>query len=376
MNFTSNIKLVTKAKNSAPKWLRNFVTRRFRCFEFRKAIWLGQNPHENVEQESSYNPKSEYVLGIVKGLWNSYWPYIAACRDLGVAYKVLDISVPDWIDVVEDSGCDAFLVWPSIHMSIWKEMFDERLRIMTEELDKIIYPDCKSTWIYESKRKMHYWLQANNIPHPKTWVFYDLDQALDFAEKVELPIVFKSDFGSGASGVKIFRHRVPLIRFVKRCFRKGFVRTKGYPLDRQWGSMFFQEYLPDIKEWRILRLGNSYFGHQKLKKGAFHSGSGLAGWYDPPKQLLDFVRNLTNKAGFSSMDLDVFETVDGRYLVNELQSLFGSYLPSQMYLNGIPGRYVYGESGWYFEEGLFNQNASCDLRVETLLSILEERKNK
>ncbi|GAJ23391.1 unnamed protein product, partial [marine sediment metagenome] len=146
-----------------------------------------------------------------------------------------------------------------------------------------------------------------------------------------------------------------LLRHVRRCFNKGIVHGDGDPRDRDQGCVLFQEYLADASEWRIIRLGKSYFGHQKLKKGQFHSGSGKVGWYDPPKKLLNFVYEVTEKGNFTSMDIDIFETRDGRYLVNELQSMFGSYLDYQMLVDGRPGRYIYKPStaGWIFEEGIF-----------------------
>jgi hypothetical protein len=75
------------------------------------------------------------------------------------------------------------------------------------------------------------------------------------------------------------------------------------------------------------------------------------------------------------MCVDVFEDRDGNYFVNELQSVFGSYNPSQMYIDGKPGRFRQDSrsGGWDFEEGYFNGNGSCTLRVQHLLSLLESR---
>lgn len=64
----------------------------------------------------------------------------------------------------------------------------------------------------------------------------------------------------------------------------------------------------------------------------------------------------------------------GNYYVNELQSLFGSYNPSQMYINNIPGRFVYNDNRWLFEEGLFNGNGSANLRVEDFINKLTDIK--
>ena len=70
------------------------------------------------------------------------------------------------------------------------------------------------------------------------------------------------------------------------------------------------------------------------------------------------------------MNIGIFETIAGEYFINELQSSFGSYDNSQMYINGIPGRYKLEEGKFVFEEGYFNTHGSNKLRVETFLKVL------
>ena len=358
-----------------PKWFRRFGRLFVPHEAYMRQLWRLNDPYADAEEVSTCPARVDGRLGILTEITHSHKNYIGACRDLGVPYRLLDISAPDWVRVIRESDCAGFLVHPPSHLTIWKQMFDERLKVMVGDLGKTIYPSYNELWLYESKRRMAYWLEANDVPHPRTRVFYDLEEALESCRTVDLPIVVKSDLGSGASGVRIFRDRSPLRRFVARCFRTGIVRRDGDPRDRQWGSVLLQEYVPDAREWRVIRLGDSFFAHQKLKMGDFHSGSGLVEWCDPPRRLLDFARETTDKGGFTSMNLDTFETPDGRYFVSELQSVFGSYLPYQMRVNDTPGRYLYDASRreWVFERGEFNKNGSCNLRVETLLRMLGKR---
>jgi len=359
-------------RQAFPKPLRRLVLRLIPRENFQHELWDIHDQYADAEEVSTYPPKVDVTLGIVKEFAHAHRWYVGACRDLGVPYKLLDISGPDWVDVVRNSGCDAFLVRPSAHFTIWKQMYDERLRVMAQDLGKIIYPTYEELWIYESKRRMHYWLEANKVPHPRTWVFYDRRQALDFCRTVELPIVFKADLGAGASGVKIFRHRPALRRFVNRCFKKGMVRRDADPCDRQWGCVLLQEYLADAAEWRMVRVGDSYFGYEKGKSGDFHSGSYIRIWRDPPERLLNFIRDVTRLGGFTSMALDIFEVGGRGYLVNELQAMFGASIDVQMRVGGKAGRYVCDdETGtWRFEEGDFSRNGCCNLRVEALLKTL------
>ena len=334
--------------------------------------------HRGIKSANKLRNKSRYVIGIIEEFDNNHLPYITACEDLGVHYKTLDISGPDWIQVVRNCGCDAFLVWPSFKVSIQKRMFDERLKIMVDEMHKIIYPTYDEVWLNESKLRMSYWLESHNIPHTKTWVFYSHEQAMEFAKDADLPTVVKHDMGSRSAGVKILHNRTELLQYVNNRFGKGLVCRGADKRDSEWGYIVFQEFLPEVAEWRMIRIGESYFGHQKLADGAFHSGSGKVGWYNPPIELLDFIRELTDNAGYTAINVDIFETPEGHFVVNEIQSHFAAYIESQMYIDGKPGRYLYDNATreWQFEEGVFCRNSCCDLRVMELLNQLDRTVSK
>ncbi|MDI9431297.1 MAG: hypothetical protein QM570_06225 [Planctomycetota bacterium] len=335
--------------------------------------WIAKNPYAGVEEGSTSSAGVKAKLGIVKEFAHRHKYYVGACREMGVPYKVLDLSGPDWVDLVRNSRCDAFLVRPSCELSVWKRMYDERLRVMVEDLGKIVYPSYQELWFYESKRLMCYWLQAHGVPHPRTWIFYNWEEAREFARTCELPIVVKSDFGSAASGVEIMYSRSRLARYITRCFGKGVIRDGEDPRDRLWGSVVFQEYLPDAREWRVTAIGSSYFGYEKLKDGDFHSGSLLRAYGRPCDDLLSFAKGIMEEGGFTSMGLDIFETKDGRYLVNELQSLFGTSRPEMCVVDGKAGRMVFQPEtqSWAFEPGDFCRNGLCNLRVQMVLAMLE-----
>jgi hypothetical protein len=375
-NLIKRIANAKKTRQKFPEPIKKFGRFFLPREEYSRQIWIAEDPYSDCPFESEYPGKFDVKFGIIREFTHMHKHYIAACRKLGVPYKLIDISGPDWLDNIRKSGCDAFLVWPSAYITIWKHMYDERLKIITEELGKTIYPSYDEIWFYESKRRMDYWMDANNIPQPGTWVFYEREKAVNFAEQVELPVVYKSDFGSGSSGVRIFRRRKPLIKFVNKCFRKGVVRRGGHPRDRQWGSILLQQYMPNSREWRMIRIGDSYFGYEKVKVGDFASGSHAWNYERPSDELLNLLKNITDKGGFRSMDLDVLITPDGEMLVSELQTVFGMGNPWEMcVINGKPGRMIYKEDSqkWEFEEGKFCENFMCDLRVQDIVNILSNR---
>jgi len=146
--------------------------------------------------------------------------------------------------------------------------------------------------------------------------------------------------------------------------------------DRQYGFIMFQKKEDVVAEWRIIKIGESYFGHQKLidDKG-FHSGAGIGAiWRKPPKKLLNMCDDICKKGQFNSMACDIFETSDKKYYVNELQTTFGSYAESQMIINNKPGRYKKENDNFIFEEGIFNKFGSYLLRVEDFINQLKNEK--
>lgn len=373
-----------KISKYSPACLKNCVKRAFPNWFYRQVghVYANRNPFDGQDEYVAPNSKYPFILGIIKQFRHYHKHYIAACRDLGVSYKVLDISGSDWIEVIKNSRCDAYLVWPTSITTTLRLMFNERLKVMVDDLGKIIYPSYDEVWLWDNKRGVRDWLVAHNVPHPKTWIFYDYESAKNYLNKAEFPIVFKTNHGYAATGVKILRKRSKALRIVKRAITRGIRLPGSHPGDYQWGSAILQEYLPDVREVRVVKMGESFFGFEKLKVDDFHSGSGLCKYPKLSSDLLDFVENLCEKGKFTSMGVDVFITPDGNFLVNELQTVLGT-ITSMVRVgdaNSVEHCVVDGKSGrmlkdshtrqWRFEEGIFCQNALCNLRVQFVLSML------
>lgn len=328
-------------------------------------------------------------LGILKGHSNFHEDYILACKKLGVKFLVIDFLSHDWLEQIKDSGCDGYLCRPPCDIAEQKVMYDEKLFVLENELKLEIYPSYKELYLYENKRVLSYFLKINNIDSPITNVFSDRKDALDFIKKVNFPIVFKSNIGASSSGVSILKSKLrakimifltfgfihPLMTFGYIRFRKerGIIFPSFGAIQKHY--IIMQDFHKIKWEWRIIKIGNSYFGHKKLLKGQYASGSDLVGWDNPPEKLLRKVKHIMELEDFRSAAIDIFETLEGEFLVNEIQSNFGSYLPYQMKVNGKPGRYCYSEEKdqFIFEEGLFNEFSSNILRIEDFISRLEEK---
>ena len=57
--------------------------------------------------------------------------------------------------------------------------------------------------------------------------------------------------------------------------------------------VILQQFIKHDYEWRVVRIGNSFFAHKKLLHGDKASGSLLKGYENPPITLFDFVKKIT-----------------------------------------------------------------------------------
>lgn len=333
-------------------------------------------------------------IGVFKSFDGVHEKVVAACKDLGVEFEVVDILSANWMENVKKSNADGFFCPSNCTSQEKKSILDERYYFVSQLMNRPIYPDYLGGFIHESKRNMAAWLELYGYPHAKTRVFTDKHEALDYADHCRYPFVTKANLGSGSSKVIIIKSKRQARKMIKKCFTwfdtpkwallnipfHAFyykVKFKGITFcDRrnpQKDYFIAQDYFENVKcEWRILKIGDSYFGHQKLLKGEFASGSGLVGWVAPPKELLLMVKDLCEKGGFPCMDVDIFENNKGEYCINELQSFFGSYLDYQMKIDDVPGRYVYKNGDFCFEEGEFNTFGSNRLKIENFCNLLKD----
>ena len=327
-------------------------------------------------------------------------PWVTACEAFSdkVDWRIVNLTSAGWLEDIRSESCDILLAKPGGLTGLYKQLYDERIYVLSHSLGYNVFPVPEEIYIYENKRFLSYWLKANGVPHPETSVFYSIDEALSFISGTSFPLVAKTNIGASGSGVKILSDRNEAVRYTEDTFRgRGAPQRSGPNLEKggylkrgmhylihpsdlavkmkiyktrasslQKGFVIFQEFIDHEFEWRVVRIGESYFAHKKLKSGEKASGSLLKNYDNPPTALLDFVREITESRGFRSQAVDIFES-DRGYLVNEMQCIFGQSDSYQMLVDGRKGRYLFSEGRWLFEEGDFAINECYNLRLQYLV---------
>lgn len=334
----------------------------------------------------------------------------AACQERSdvVSYELIDLTRADWLERVRAGRFDGLLARPPAYSTAFKTLYDERVRILNELLHIPVYPSLEEITIYENKKYFSYWLRAMDVPHPRTDVFYYPQEAKAFAERAPLPIVAKTNIGASGTGVRILRERSAALEYIDQTFsgkgaarstgpnwrKKGFLgraikkvlrpgelraKMQHYQQQRkdvQRDFVLFQAFVPHTFEWRCVRIGASYFAHKKMVEGEMASGTLKKGYENPPLELLDFLKWVTDLRGYWSQSVDLFEMPDGGYLVNEMQCIFGQSDPYQMLVDGQMGRYRYDEGQWKFEAGDFNRIQSFALRLDHFIQLIQQKQLK
>ena len=349
----------------------------------------------------------KYRLAILKNESNDdHLSWIKACEDYSkvVNYDIIDLLAENWLEQITAEDYDYLLTRPPGTIPYYKQLYDERIYILAKVLNLPVYPNFHEQLIYENKRMLSYFLQAKHIPHPQTWVFYDKLKAQSFIRNAEFPLVAKTNIGAGGSGVQIIRNRKYGLHYIDKAFSKKGIQREYLPnfrkgeyikrikkrlgklddsieyfknkkkaatIEPQKWFVILQEYIKTEYEWRCVVIDDSYFGHKKIRSiGEKISGTSKVRWDSPGKELLNFLKHIIEQNELWSQAIDLFYDDNKGYLVNELQCFWGSKNPHQMLKDGKPGRYVYKDDKWLFEEGVFNHNNSYNLRMQHVLKLL------
>lgn len=328
-----------------------------------------------------------------------------ACEKKQIHYKVFNLLQNEALTQINEFKPHFCLVKPPGDILHNKLLFDKKLSLLHEK--KIItYPSLKEVLIYENKEALNQFLIENNLPCANTNIIKNKVAAMEFSNHTNFPIVVKTLIGASGSGVKIIKSKQKLVDYINLAFNDGLKRKvgpnrkAGGPLkwtfkavksprlllkklklyyrvskEKQHGIVFLQEFIPHNYEWRIVKIGDSFFGYKKINVSDLASGSKKFEYGAPPREILDLTKDICKQFNFNFMAIDYIPH-EKIYLINEMQTLFGHANPYICKVNNQPGRYLFKNNNWVFEEGHFNSNESFDLRLETAIELYKKSLNK
>lgn len=320
------------------------------------------------------------------GSYSDRW--IEYCAEHGVAYTLVNCHASDIISQL--ASVDA-LLWHWTHTSPEDVLCAGRVIRAAEALGLKVFPNTATCWHYDDKVAQKYLLEAIGASLVPTYVFYDLQPALQWIDQASFPKVFKLSRGAAAQNVRLVRRASEGRRLARQAFGKGFKPIAGILRDattkarkhrkegdslavlkrlpktlwnlrrvsrrmaREKGYVYFQDFLPgNTCDTRIPVVGKRAWGYRRLvRKNSFRaSGSGLMD-YDPAGVDLECVRmafQVTETLRLQSAAFDFILDARGKPQILEISYGFG--------LTFAPNVRGYWDSdlNWH-EERLFPQDA-------------------
>ena len=263
--------------------------------------------------------------------------WIEYCEVNNITYKLVNCYENDIIEVMKDFDV---LLW-SWNLSHFESLqFARELTYSLEKMNKIVFPNFKTSFFYDNKVGQKYLLESINSPMISSYVFYTKEKATQWASQATFPKVFKLSGGAGSMNVKLCHNKFQAKKFINQAFGKGFSQVdriawfkdklnkfkenpskqssinliksfgrlfiptqKEKSMSREKGYIYFQEFIPKNNfDIRIIVIGNRAIALKRLcRKDDFRaSGSGKI-VYD--KNQID--KECLKVAFQTSKDLDV-----------------------------------------------------------------------
>ncbi len=285
--------------------------------------------------------------------------WITYCKNNKIEYKIVDCYSNDIIKEISD--CDA-LMWHHHNANPRDVLFAKQLLYSVEMSGKKVYPDFRTCWHFDDKVGQKYLLESIRAPLVHSYVFYEKNEALRWAEKVTYPKVFKLRSGSGSDNVSLVKNHKKAIGIINKAFSSGFSQYNSWgSLVERWrkyrdnktdfedlldgvgrllipttfsktkgperGYVYFQEFVPnnnfDIRVTYV--FGKCFALRRKVRSGDFRaSGSGNID-YDMskiPKDALKIAFEVANKLKLQTAAFD-FVTYNEKPLIIEMSYGFG-----------------------------------------------------
>jgi glutathione synthase/RimK-type ligase-like ATP-grasp enzyme len=149
--------------------------------------------------------------------------WIEICRLREMNFACVSGYRTDIISTLRDY--DLFL-W---HYHNWEPlsmMVGPQVMAAAQSMGLKVWPDHNTSRFYNDKIYQRYLLDAVGAPSIQTYVFYDLESALEWIETATFPKILKLRCGRRSRNVKLITDKKEAARVCKVSFREGFYRRK------------------------------------------------------------------------------------------------------------------------------------------------------
>lgn len=281
--------------------------------------------------------------------------WIDYCKKKNIDYKIVNAFDSDIIEQLKD--CDAFM-WHHHHGHSKDVLVAKKILFALEHAGIKVFPNFNTSWHFDDKVAQKYLLEAIDAPLVPSYVFYDKQDATEWAKRTTYPKVFKLKGGAGATNVKLVKNQIDALKLINRAFGKGFAqfdrlnnlkeRYSKYKTDQdsllgvakgvgrlavptnfskqqppEKGYIYLQDFMPDNDhDVRVIVIGDKAFAIKRIvRKNDFRaSGSGniIHDESEINLKCLEIAFDISNKLNSQCLAYDFIFSLEHKPLIVEI----------------------------------------------------------
>lgn len=323
--------------------------------------------------------------------------WIEYCKKKHINYKLVNAFDNNIIEQLKD--CDVFM-WHHHHSDFKDVIAAKKILFALEHAGIKVFPDFKTGWHFDDKVAQKYLLEAIGAPLVPSYIFYDKQQALNWAKETSYPKVFKLKGGAGASNVKLVKNYSQAAALINKAFGRGFSQFDrlGYFKERyskfktgkdnflgvlkgiarifiipefakkqprEVGYIYFQEFIANNDfDTRVVVINGKIATAEKrfVRKNDFRaSGSGEYGYDNINLEIIKTSFEVAERLKLQSVAFDYVLSEKNKPLIVEMSYGFGT-----KGIEKAPG-YWNKEMNWY--ESKFNPQ---EWMIESLIKEIDK----
>lgn len=265
----------------------------------------------------------------------------------------------------EISDCN-FFIFQWTHHDYYRQIARSIIPVIENQIGIRCYPNSLCSWLYDDKIREYYILKSHHFPIVESWIFYDMQSALNFTDSAVFPMVFKLKSGAGSQMIRLVRNKSDAKKYIHLMFQNGVDYNNGLPgiyldylkqngpiklirkklgqikrrmiegssyYDEDWfvhkNYILFQRFLPgNLYDTRVVVIGKQAFAFQRLNfNNDFRASGSNAYRYNPKSIDLEFIEiafQVSKCFGFDSMAYDFLYDKNKKAAICEISYVFGS----------------------------------------------------
>ncbi len=270
--------------------------------------------------------------------------YIRFLENNTFDYEIFNLHASDWMERAK-----AFDVIIGVFSNELFHLDENRKKyyFMEKYMGKHCFPNTEDICLYEDKKLEAFLADLNHFPFVKTYISYDLEEALQLIEKLNYPVVSKIDPTSGSVGVELVRDLKQCRNIVNQAFSNNGRKTHQIYY-RQKNYIYLQDFVPnDGYDIRVIMVGDSAFGYyRKVPRGDFRaSGMDMVEKRDLPLDAMKIAHKMSKVLNSPQLVVDMVHDLEGNYQVIEYSPICQMETPMQLCVDDVPGVYIFSDDG-------------------------------